>query len=229
MRKVTSKVDSTGKLPGLAGFKYGTGSIKAVLVVASVALSAAGCATGPGKDPGDTLGNLFAFNSPKAPPVSGGGPAKPVYDVVCPVVDVKEGGAAHRVYSGRGVSNNDVRYQYSIGQTARECAVINNQLGIRVGVEGKVLLGPAGAASSFNVPVSIAVRDESSQQILASKTYQVAVTIPAGSPHSTFSVVSEHLLVPLRRKEANEDYLIIVGFEKAKAKPQRRRRASPGR
>lgn len=196
----------------------------ALAAALSLALLAGACSTGAGKDPTDTLGNLLAFNSPKAPPVAADATRGPVYDINCPVVDVLEGGAAHRVYSGRGTSNQDVRYQFSVGQTARECSMENGQIAIRVGVEGKVLLGPAGSASSFNVPVKIAVRDENTQQMVASKTYQVAVTLPPGAPHSTFSVVSEPLLVPFRRKEANEDYLIMVGFEKTKAQPQRKRR-----
>ncbi len=193
-----------------------------ILSAGALSLMTAACATGPGKDPADTIGNVFAFNSTRAPataPVQ----AKPTIDINCPIVDVKEGGAAHRVYNGRGTSGNDVRYQYSIGQTARECIVQGGQIAIRIGVEGKVLLGPAGSASSFNVPVSIAVRDESNQQMLSSRTYQVAVSIPTGQTNATFSVVSEPVLVPLRRREANEDYLIIVGFEGQKASPQRRR------
>ena len=194
-----------------------------LLAASALALAVSACSTGPGRDPGDTLGNMFAFNSPRAPQAPAKPAARSTTEVVCPIVDVKEGGAAHRVYNGRGVSNSNVRYQFSIGQTARECAVQGNQIAIRVGVEGKVLLGPAGAASSFNVPVSIAVRDEASMQMLSSHTYQVAVTIPQGQPHATFSVVSETMLVPLRRREANEDYLIMVGFETAKARSDRRR------
>jgi hypothetical protein len=198
----------------------------AFLAAGLLALALGGCASSAGNDPADTLGNLLAFNSTKAPPVPPTKTTGPAYDIVCPVVDIKEEGAAHRVYSGRGTSNQDVRYQFSIGQTARECTSVNGQIGIKVGVEGKVLLGPAGSASSFNVPVSMSVRDEATQQIVASKTYQVAVTIPPGSPHATFSVVSELLVVPYRRKEANEDYIIIVGFEKAKAQSRKRRRIS---
>ncbi len=197
-----------------------------VVLAAAGSLLVAGCSTGPDNDPGNTFGNLLAFNSTKAPPVPDTGKKKPILDIFCPVVDVKEGGAAHRVYSGRGASNQDVRYQFSIGQTARECTIVNGQLGIRVGVEGKVLLGPAGSPSTFNVPISIAVREEATLQMLVSKNYQVSVTIPPDSPHATFSVVSEMLVVPLRRKESNEDYLIIVGFEKPKAKPRKRRRIS---
>ncbi|MCC2095242.1 MAG: hypothetical protein KDJ29_00030 [Hyphomicrobiales bacterium] len=222
MRRVDGQYLANGRTAGLPGRAR---TALGLAGVAALALAASGCSTGAGKDPGDTLGNLLAFNSPRAPATPNTG-AKPVYDINCPIVDVIEGGAAQRVYSGRGSSNQDVRYQFSIGQTARECSMANGQIAIRVGVEGKVLLGPAGSASSFNVPVKIAVRDEASQQMLVAKTYQVAVTIPPGAPHSTFSVVSEPMLVPFRRKEANEDYMIMVGIEKTKAKPQRRRRVS---
>lgn len=197
---------------------------RAGLAAGALALALSACASAPGSDPADTIGNVFAFNSTRAPQQPAqAAPSTSTTEVICPIVDIKEGGAAHRVYSGRGTSNNDVRYQFSIGQTARECSVQNGQIAMRVGVEGKVLLGPAGGSSSFNVPVSIAVRDEASQQMLSEKTYQVAVTIPSGQPHATFSVVSETIFVPLKRREANEDYLIIVGFETAKAGPNRRR------
>ena len=229
MRGVASRcVALPAKVAGLRSFKKVMRAKQAAAFLAAglLALGMASCASSPTNDPGNTLGNLLAFNSTKAPPVQQTQSTKPVLDIVCPVIDVKENGAAHRVYAGRGVSNQDVRYQFSIGETARECTVVNNQIGIKVGVEGKVLLGPAGSPSSFNVPVSIAVRDEATQQILTEKTYQVAVTIPSDSPHATFSVVSELLLVPFRRKEANQDYLVIVGFEKAKPKPRKRRRIS---
>lgn len=211
----------------MRGRMIGRRPISAIVGACALGLGLASCASSPGgTDPGETLGNLFAFNSPTRPPVDPSKQAPVVYDIVCPIVDVKEGGAAHRVYSGRGTANKDVRYQFSIGQTARECKPENGQLAIRVGVEGKVLLGPAGRASTFNVPVSIAVRDEGTGQILDTKIYRPAVTVPPGQQNTAFSVVSETIYVPLRRKEANEDYLIIVGFEKAKANRQPRRRIS---
>lgn len=208
---------------GVIGWRPFSGMLGACVL----SLAVASCSSAPGgTDPGETLGNLFAFNSTTRPPIDPSKTRPVVYDVVCPIVDVKEGGSAHRVYAGRGTSNSDVRYQFSIGQTARECKPENGQLAIRVGVEGKVLLGPAGRAATFNVPVTIAVRDEDSGQIAATKTYQVAVTLPAGEQNTSFSVVSDTLYVPLRSKSANEDYLIMVGFEKAKAKRQSRRRVS---
>lgn len=201
------------------------GSIRAMGLAGALGLLTAGCASAPGStDPGDTLGNLFAFNSTTAPPVQ---PSQNVNDLslICPVVDVRDGGAAHRVYSGGGASNADVRYQFSISETARECSVQNNQIVIRVGVEGKVLLGPAGSPSSFNVPVYIGVRRDEGQQTLAQKVYNVAASIPAGSTQTSFSVVSEPLVVPYTRQNAAADYTIWVGFEgQRETRPREARR-----
>lgn len=189
------------------------GGLRSVGLAGLMGLALGGCASAPGSnaDPGDTLGNLFAFNSTRAPAVPAASSAN--LTVICPIVDVRDGGAAHRVFNGSGRSNADVRYQFSIGDTARECAVENGQLVIRVGVEGKVLLGPAGGPSSFTVPVFIGVRREEGQQMLSSRVYSVAASIPQGSTNTSFSVVSEPLVVPFTQENAAADYTIFVGFE----------------
>ncbi len=196
---------------------------KAIALTGLLALALAGCSAAPGQqgaDPGDTLGNLFAFNSTKAPPLTEA--QRSNVSVICPIVDVRDGGAAHRVYSGSGTSNADVRYQFSIGETARECAVENNQIVIKVGVEGKVLLGPAGAPSTFNVPVFIGVMRDEGRQMLTSKVYNVSASIPSGATQTTFSVVSEPLLVPFTRENAAADYTIYIGFEgQRESRPQK--------
>ena len=192
-----------------------TNPARAWLFAGSLGLAAAGCSSAPGPqsaDPADTLGNLFAFNSTRAPPIPAGSGA-PRTSVICPIVDVRDGGAAHRVYNGSGTSNSDVRYQFSIGETARECTVENEQIVIRVGVEGKVLLGPAGSPASFNVPVFIGVRRDEGQVMLTSKVYQIAASIPAGTSQTSFSVVSEPMTVPFTRENAAAVYTIYVGFD----------------
>jgi len=201
-------------------------AVLATGLAAVLALTLSGCSSSPGQsaDPGDTLGNLFAFNSTRAPAV----PASTTSSsssVICPVVDVRDGGAAHRVYNGSEQSSANVRYQYSIGETARECSVENGQLVIRVGVEGKVLLGPAGGPSSFTVPVFIGVRRDEGQQMLTSKVYSVAASIPQGSTGTSFSVVSEPLVVPFTQENAAADYTVYIGFEgQRETRPQQQRR-----
>lgn len=171
-------------------------------------LALAGCSSIPGaKDPGDTLGNLMAFNSPTAPPIQ---QAKADLKVNCPIVDVNQGGSAVRV---GGATSGSVRYQYSLGDIARDCSVENNQIVMRVGIEGKVLLGPAGAPSSFTVPVKVTVRRESDEKIIETKVYRVAASIPSGAAQSSFSVVTDPLRMPYLGEDAFDDYMVFVGFE----------------
>ena len=190
------------------GLRLHSGRVRP-LAACSVLVVLAGCSSVPGVNE-NTFGNLLAYNSPNAPPAS----ATPVVidKVNCPVVDVAEGGAAVRVYAG-GQSNGSVRYQYSMGDVARECSVENKQIVIKVGVEGKVLLGPAGAPSSFTVPVMVSIRRESDEKILESKVYRVAASIPPGSAQSAFSIVADTVRVPYLGEDAFDDYQIFVGFD----------------
>lgn len=183
---------------------------------------------------GSYVGSLFGSGSSPAsdrPVASGQGaaqgaaqaaaqgaapPAGAPSNLVCPYVDVREGAAAHRVYAGQP-SNATVRYQLSMGDIARECRISGNQLVLRIGVEGRVLLGPAGAPGGFTVPVSIAVRDESTKRYVSNRTYRVAASIAQGAANTSFAVVSEDISVPLKSLAANEDYLVYVGFDGASA------------
>ena len=165
-----------------------------------------------------------AGGSSAAALLGGGGPFDR-RELSCPYVDVREGAAAHRVYAGQP-ANSAVRHQFSIADVARECRVVGDQLVIKVGIEGRVLLGPAGAPSSFTVPVSVAVRNEANGQFVVNRTYRVAATIPSGASNTTFSLVTEELSVPFKSLAAIEDYRVFVGFDGASsaAGSDRRRR-----
>lgn len=215
----------------------------AALSKGAVALAALLALSGCGG--GSYVGSLFGSGSstPSAPtqPVASGqasadGPPQsailPIFntgptELMCPFVDVREGAAAHRVYAGQQ-SNSNVRYQYSMGEIARECRLSGNQLVLKMGVEGRVLLGPAGSPGSFNVPVTIAVRDEKTRQFVANRTYRVAAGIAQGASNTSFAIVSDEITIPFKGLAANDDYTIFVGFDGASAatgsQPARRRR-----
>lgn len=198
----------------------------AVAVLAALALS--GC--GGGSYVGSLFGSGSSASAPTAQPVASGQPPAPgapqsavlplfntgPTELACPVVDVREGAAAHRVYAG-AQSNSTVRYQFSMGDIARECRVQGNQLVLKIGVEGRVLLGPAGSPGSFSVPVSIAVRDEATRKYVATRNFRVAANIAQGSANTEFAVVSDEIAVPFKSLAANEDYIIFVGFDGASA------------
>ena len=54
----------------------------------------------------------------------------------------------------------DLRYQVTIVRTARECHVNSGIMTMKVGVEGRVITGPAGGAGTVNVPIRLAVVQE---------------------------------------------------------------------
>jgi hypothetical protein len=131
-----------------------------------------------------------------------------------------------RTYAGSAATSDSVRYQFSISETARECDVVNGQIAIKVGVSGRVLIGPAGAPGTYSVPVRIAIKREGADGVLASKLYPVTATIPPSEAGAPFTLVSEPMLVPFTREEAREDYSIIVGFDQngRAAKPSKVKR-----
>jgi hypothetical protein len=185
------------------------------------ALALSGCVSGAdtGGDAnsglGTKIGNVLAFGTPNPPPVA----PKPVdkTQIDCPEVEVLGGAASLRV---GGQDNAAVRYQYSMGEVARECAVEDGKINIKVGVEGRVLLGPAGSPGSFQVPIRIAIRQEADQKPALSKAYRVAAAIAPGETQTTFDMVSEPLQVPYLRARADEDYTIVVGFDEKVVTPE---------
>ena len=55
------------------------------------------------------------------------------------------------------------RYQVTIAQTARECAALGGVMTMKVGVQGRVLLGPAGGPGQVDIPLRMAVVQEGPQ------------------------------------------------------------------
>src|ERR1043165_7378656 len=61
-------------------------------------------------------------------------------DIDCPAMMVRSGASTWQV--PQGASNTNLGYQGTLGQLARECAVLGDSMTIKVGVEGRVLVGP---------------------------------------------------------------------------------------
>ncbi len=168
---------------------------------------------------GSTLGNLIAFNTSTAPPIRDVMGANEV-EVECPDVLVTDGQAAMRTYAGADKTSAGVKHQYSFGEMSRECRAAEGRIDIRVGVSGYVLAGPMGGPGGFQVPVRVSVRRDSDGQMMQSKVYKIAATIPGDQAQTAFSFVSDPLTVPLLRTDASQDYSIFVGFDGSPDKPQ---------
>ena len=202
-------------------------------------LTVAGCASvesvlGP-------MGNIFS--SSPAPPgqqVPGqiyegsgevpyaSGPTR-TSDVDCPQVTVRTGAATWQVPPGTGPTN--IRYQASLGQLARECAVLGDTVTIRVGIEGRVLLGPKGGPGAVSIPVRIAVIHEGPQpRTLWTKFYSIPVTMGQGTTQAAFAQVEDDVTfqLPANRNELAQ-YVVYVGFDPQGATPARatKQKAAP--
>jgi hypothetical protein len=168
--------------------------------------------------------NNMVFGQPARP---GQGTAPPE-DPDCPVIDVRTGASTITIFGPGEQASTNVRYQATIGQTARECAVLGATMTVKVGVQGRILLGPAGGPGKLDVPIRLALVHEGPEpRTIWSKLYRVPVVIPAGQPQASFVHVEEDMTFPMPKGGDLESYIIYVGFDQlgAKEQPRKPRRA----
>jgi hypothetical protein len=123
--------------------------------------------------------------------------------------------------AGKPASGNDLRYQGTITRTARDCNLSNGQIIARIGIQGRVIVGPAGAPPTVDVPIRVAVvQDGAPEKIIATKAYKTTVDLPPGELNSEFSLVAEGLTYPAPTAAANDQYIFYVGFDPAGVKPE---------
>ncbi len=198
-------------------------------LAAMAALAVSGCGGHVGNfdqpDPaGSKLSNLLGLNNASS---SAPAPGPETRRIFCPEIIVLEGTAAAQIHAGNPPSNENLRYQSSVDDVARECSLDGERLSIKVGVAGKVLLGPAGAPGSFNVPVRVAVVRSKDNQPLVSKLYRATVSIPTGQTYANFTIVSEPLFVPFIQDHTEDDYSIKVGIDEGGADQPTGKRDKP--
>jgi hypothetical protein len=107
-----------------------------------------------------------------------------------------------------------LRYQISVAQTARECANVAGNLAIKVGMQGRVVLGPAGTPGTIEVPVRYALVEEGPQpKTVYSKLYRVPVSILEGQSNVSFTHIEEAMSVPMPPPDVFDRYVVYVGFD----------------
>jgi hypothetical protein len=172
----------------------------------------------------DKLGGWF-FGKSSTPPARGDNQPGPAVEVDCPSVAVRQGAATLAITEpGAESSPMTTRYQVSLGQMARECALLGGTMTMKVGVEGRVLLGPAGAPGQVDIPLRMAVVQEGTvPKTVLSKFYKLAVAIPPGQTSVPFVHVEQDLTFPTPRGADFESYIVYVGFDPASlsTKPER--------
>lgn len=195
----------------LSGFSLMVGH-RVILLGLAIAVGLAAPASA--QEGGNVFTNIFKFGGTTVPP-SQPQEIEPAY---CPTVDVMEGGAALRIMAGA-----NVRTQISLGRLARECVRRQDgSISVKVGVEARVLLGPAGAPGRFEVPVTFAIKHN--DKVVTSRTARTSAEIDRGEAQGFAQIVIDDLTVPAAM---TADYEIEVGLgaakgATAKAKPRRK-------
>ncbi|MFG1362418.1 hypothetical protein [Xanthobacter versatilis] len=185
---------------------------------ALLAMALAGCAGGEGLDgafgaqdtgvarTGGTSAGVVNSATTGAL-VVGTGPDAVTYD--CPPVTVRTGAGSWQVTAGGGL-----RYQGTLGRLARECSISGGTMMVRVGIEGRILMGEKGTPGQVKVPIRIAVVQEGpSPKNITTKFFNVAVDVPADPGHAAFTVVEEQIAFPLLKPAEMERHVIYVGFD----------------
>jgi len=142
----------------------------------------------------------------------------------CPTVTIRSGaGALSVTMPGEAIPENQ-RHQLSFGELSRDCALVNGIVTMRIGVQGRVVLGPAGRPGPVEIPLRYAVVKEGPEpQTIASMFQRTSVNVPPGQGNMPFVHVMETLSFPMPADENLDAYVVYVGFDPQGDRPPARR------
>jgi hypothetical protein len=167
---------------------------------------------------GDRFGQLFGSKSQAvgeaAPPKEGDEPD-------CPPVAIRAGASTFAVGApGKQAVGNDLRYQATITRTARDCKINGGQITARVGIQGRVIAGPAGNPATVEIPLRVAVvQGGVSEKTIATKVFRTTVSMTEASS-VPFSLVAEDLIYPVPPGSTADAYIFYIGFDPQALTPE---------
>jgi hypothetical protein len=147
-------------------------------------------------------------------------------DLDCPQVTVRAGASTYAVgATGKPAVGNEIRFQATITKMARECARNGGDITARIGIQGRVIAGPAGAPASVEVPLRVAVvQGGVGEKVIASKAYRTTVGMSEGGS-VPFTFVAEDLVYPMPSAKDADSYIFYVGFDPQALSPEPKARA----
>lgn len=174
-------------------------------IVAAVALAVSGCSMGS-MFGGNKSSQQYANTNATPAEMAAVNPL-PAIATECPEIRVRPGSEAMFFYGGGKVGDaRDLQYQASFDHQSRNCVVSNGLITVKMGVSGRVLLGPKGSQTSIDVPVRFAVeRDE-----VAIFSERYVLPVPINGQSGEFVKVVENVSIPYI---GGETIIIWVGFD----------------
>jgi hypothetical protein len=171
--------------------------------------------------------NSILLGTPSTNVAEGGGAPPP--DLDCPTVEIRQGASTFAQSAQESGSNVlSLRFQASFLKTARECALRGGNVTMKVGIQGRVIVGPAGISGPITLPMRLAVVKEGLEpKTIWTKFYSVPVTMPPGQPNVLFTQVEEDMTVPMPSSKDFDQYVIYVGFDPEGAALEKKKPARP--
>jgi hypothetical protein len=172
---------------------------------------------------GDRFKSLFGGKSDE-PADSSASPAPPTEsrpDMDCPPVAIRAGASTYAVaLPGKEPVGSDLRFQATIGRTARDCTQTGGEITARVGIQGRVIAGPAGNPATIEIPIRVAIVQSGVQEkTIATKVYRTTVSMSEASS-VPFSLVAEDLVYPVPPGDTGDSYVFYIGFDPQALKPE---------
>src|SRR5256714_13237804 len=208
---------------GFQGRRMGNNRFARVMAAAAVAggLACVMAARPSAQSLTDRFKGLFGGKSDEEPATNAPAVPQDTGDLTCPPVTVRAGASTYAVAApGKQPVGNDLRFQATISKMARECSVNGGVITARIGIQGRVIAGPAGAPSSVQIPLRVAVvQGGVSEKTIATKAYQTTVSMSEDSS-VPFTLVADDLVYPAPTGGVGDSYIFYIGFDPQALKPE---------
>src|SRR5437016_5877820 len=176
---------------------------------------------------GDRFKSLFGGKPAEAAPSAPVDPSEAQVEESGPPVSIRAGASTYAVgASGKAATGNDVRFQATITKTARDCTKAGGEITARIGIQGRIIAGPAGAPASVEIPMRIAVvQGGVSEKVIATKPYRTTVTMTEDG-NVPFTLVADGLVYPVPPGATADSYVFYIGFDPQALAPEPKARAA---
>jgi hypothetical protein len=208
----------------MAARRSGHLRVALALAVAGAVLSGCGGGSmfGASSDSSPSIGDRFSqlFGS-KSQAVGEAAPAPVDNELSCPPVSIRAGASTYAVAApGKQAVGNDLRFQATITRTGRDCTLTGGEITARIGIQGRVIAGPAGTPGTIEIPLRVAVVQGGVQErTIATKVYRTSVSM-SDVGNTPFSLVAEDLVYPVPPGATGDSYIFYIGFDPQALRPE---------
>ncbi len=134
----------------------------------------------------------------------------------CPSVQIRQGASTLTIAPPGQNSAMSLKYQGSFLRAARQCTVVGGNMVMKIGVEGRIIVGPAGGPGEVDVPLRIAIVHETPAGTtpIVTKFIPIPVAVTSTDRPTPFSHIEETMSFPLPTSAVTlDDYKVYVGFD----------------